>query len=155
MYLSHYTKKLVYIHTLQYILYTSCTFICTPYRIHDIAYNTCMYISHTSSSSLKILRTPTVTCTFSGTWNTSGTMPLAWDYRTCANSQNVRTTTVVCVNRSWINCSTATFVQCSIHIHLNYNMKCIGIVHTHKLGWQEFKDFQDILFLWTCLAMCL
>ena len=29
---------------------------------------------------------------------------------------------------------------------LIYGMMCVGTVHTHKLGWQGFKDFQDVLY---------
>ena len=34
----------------------------------------------------------------------------------------------------------------SMHIHLIYDMKCVGIVHTHKLGQREFRDFQGVLW---------
>ena len=38
----------------------------------------------------------------------------------------------------------------SVAPHLIYGMKCVGIVHTLKLGRQGFKDFQDVLYLIFC-----
>ena len=39
-------------------------------------------------------------------------------------------------------------VQLSVAPHTFTGMKCVSIVHTHKLGQQGLKDFQDVLYIY-------